>query len=170
MVRFFQSNDETPASIVASGFVMMAKAFIKAAANKTIEVFLQVGRILTFFSKKSVVLRKIYIWLSYMPKGFPYEEKAPSLDVGSFTATLTYPLVLSWLLPVFVYNIVLEKQDKLREMMKMVSLLLICIFSRFSHLWISLLTRSSICCLRWVLKWGTIGLSHIYTTWYFTKL
>ncbi len=67
-----------------------------------------------------------------MPKGFPYEEKAPNLDVGSFTATLTYPLVLSWLLPVFVYNIVLEKQDKLREMMKMVSLLLMHIFSLYT--------------------------------------
>jgi hypothetical protein len=27
---------------------------------------------------------------------------------------------MSWLLPVYVYNIVLEKQEKLREMMKMV--------------------------------------------------
>lgn len=56
-----------------------------------------------------------------MPQqGFPYEDLPLNIDVGSFTATLTYPLIMSWLLPVYVYNIVLEKQEKLREMMKMV--------------------------------------------------
>jgi len=53
-------------------------------------------------------------------QGFPYEEKPLDIDVGSFTATLTYPLIMSWLLPVYVYNIVLEKEEKLREMMRMV--------------------------------------------------
>ncbi|ELR11324.1 ABC transporter A family protein [Acanthamoeba castellanii str. Neff] len=58
-------------------------------------------------------------------QGFPYEDLPLNIDVGSFTATLTYPLIMSWLLPVYVYNIVLEKQEKLREMMKMMGLKMI---------------------------------------------
>ena len=85
------------------------------------------------------------VTISIMEQGFPYQEAPLQIDIGSLLAALTYPLVLSWLLPVYVYNIVLEKQDKLREMMKMVNnyLYRLCIH-------ISSYTR-------WVLKWGTIG-------------
>ena len=61
------------------------------------------------------------VTISIMEQGFPYQEAPLQIDIGSLLAALTYPLVLSWLLPVYVYNIVLEKQDKLREMMKMVN-------------------------------------------------
>eukprot|EP01087_Luapelamoeba_hula_P013768 TRINITY_DN395_c6_g1_i1.p1 TRINITY_DN395_c6_g1~~TRINITY_DN395_c6_g1_i1.p1 ORF type:complete len:890 (-),score=121.35 TRINITY_DN395_c6_g1_i1:212-2881(-) len=59
------------------------------------------------------------VQIASQERELPYEESPLPLDIGSFLAALTYPLVLSWLLPVYVYNIVLEKQDRLREMMKM---------------------------------------------------
>jgi ABC-type multidrug transport system ATPase subunit len=84
-----------PSDFLFSGIVAISAAFLKYVANITLDVDQQ---------------------------GFPYKDTALNIDIGSFMAALLYPLVLSWLLPVFIYNIVLEKQEKLREMMKMMGL------------------------------------------------
>jgi len=54
-------------------------------------------------------------------RGFPWVVKIPDVDLGSAIAAFFFPLVLTWMMPVLVHGIVLEKQEKLREMMKMVS-------------------------------------------------
>jgi hypothetical protein len=86
---------ESSTELGIAGILLMANAWLAASVNRSLEVLLQ---------------------------GFPYEELPINIDVGSLTATLTYPLIMSWLLPVYVYNIVLEKQEKLREMMKMMGM------------------------------------------------
>jgi len=60
----------------------------------------------------------IFSWFRKMP----YVTLAPLADVASFFAIFMLPLCLSFLLPVFVYGIVLEKQEKLRSMMLMMGL------------------------------------------------
>ncbi|EGG13872.1 ABC transporter A family protein [Cavenderia fasciculata] len=53
---------------------------------------------------------------------FPYLQQQPKIDVGSLLGGLFYPFALSFLLPLFVYSIVLEKQEKLRDMCLMAGL------------------------------------------------
>lgn len=50
---------------------------------------------------------------------FVGEDKAVVLRIISITGASLYPLALSLLLPIFMYVIVLEKEEKLLEMMKM---------------------------------------------------
>jgi hypothetical protein len=47
------------------------------------------------------------------------EDKAFIMRIISITGASLYPLALSLLLPIFMYIIVLEKEEKLLEMMKM---------------------------------------------------
>lgn len=89
---------DSSSELGVAGIILMASAWLVASINLVVKTLLQ---------------------------GFPYEDLPLNIDVGSFTATLTYPLIMSWLLPVYVYNIVLEKQEKLREMMKMMGLKMI---------------------------------------------
>lgn len=57
-----------------------------------------------------------------------------NLDPTSLLASILFPFAYSFLLPVYVYDIVYEKQERLREMMKMVSIKLFnLIFFRVSH-------------------------------------
>ncbi|KAL4456247.1 hypothetical protein ABPG74_014208 [Tetrahymena malaccensis] len=61
------------------------------------------------------------VWLvsgiQYMP--LVGEDKAFIMRIISITGASLYPLALSLLLPIFMYVIVLEKEEKLLEMMKM---------------------------------------------------
>lgn len=50
----------------------------------------------------------------------PYVIESPDFRIGDAIGNFFYPLILSFLLPVFMYTIVLEKAGKLREMMKLV--------------------------------------------------
>lgn len=50
----------------------------------------------------------------------PYWQKGLDVRIGDSLGTFFFPLILSFLLPVFLYMIVLEKTGKLREMMKLV--------------------------------------------------
>jgi len=52
----------------------------------------------------------------------PYEQTAPAIDIGSLLGGLFYPFALSFLLPLFVYSIVIEKQEKLRDLCLMMGL------------------------------------------------
>ncbi|KAF2073997.1 hypothetical protein CYY_004704 [Polysphondylium violaceum] len=52
----------------------------------------------------------------------PYQSASPAIDIGSLLGGLFYPFALSFLLPLFVYSIVLEKQDKLRDLCLMMGL------------------------------------------------
>lgn len=47
------------------------------------------------------------------------EDKAFIMRIISITGASLYPIALSLLLPIFMYVIVLEKEEKLLEMMKM---------------------------------------------------
>eukprot|EP00211_Chloroparvula_japonica_P005241 CAMPEP_0119123880 /NCGR_PEP_ID=MMETSP1310-20130426/3669_1 /TAXON_ID=464262 /ORGANISM="Genus nov. species nov., Strain RCC2339" /LENGTH=910 /DNA_ID=CAMNT_0007113751 /DNA_START=377 /DNA_END=3109 /DNA_ORIENTATION=+ len=58
---------------------------------------------------------------TYMRK-MPYISQSLQLDVASLFALFMLPLGLSFLLPVFVYQVVNEKQEKLRAMMIMMGL------------------------------------------------
>lgn len=49
----------------------------------------------------------------------PYVYTAKGLIIADFLGAFFFPLILSFLLPVFMYTLVLEKQGKLREMMKL---------------------------------------------------
>eukprot|EP01094_Clydonella_sp_ATCC50884_P004693 TRINITY_DN13724_c0_g1_i1.p1 TRINITY_DN13724_c0_g1~~TRINITY_DN13724_c0_g1_i1.p1 ORF type:complete len:845 (+),score=259.83 TRINITY_DN13724_c0_g1_i1:97-2631(+) len=49
-------------------------------------------------------------------------EQVPPLDLSSLLSVFLYPFALSFLLPVFLRAIVVEKEDRLREMMKMMGL------------------------------------------------
>eukprot|EP01101_Sappina_pedata_P005770 TRINITY_DN2721_c0_g1_i1.p1 TRINITY_DN2721_c0_g1~~TRINITY_DN2721_c0_g1_i1.p1 ORF type:complete len:858 (+),score=273.16 TRINITY_DN2721_c0_g1_i1:275-2575(+) len=60
--------------------------------------------------------------ISVYDKNMPYISKAPTVDIGSFSLTLLLPFATSFLLPVYMFSIVLEKQEKLREMMRMMGL------------------------------------------------
>ena len=55
-------------------------------------------------------------------QGFPFTPVVPGIDLGSWLASLLYPLIMSWLLPAYMYTILLEKEERLREMMKMMGL------------------------------------------------
>ena len=60
----------------------------------------------------------------YLISGVQYmpvigEDKGFILRIISVTGASLYPLALSLLLPIFMYVIVLEKEEKLLEMMKM---------------------------------------------------
>ena len=93
-ILFFRDSDSKPDFV--SGISLFSNLFIaQATDNETV-----IG--------------------STRMRGFPYKKEPLKIDIGSLMAAMTYPLVLSWLLPVYIFNIVLEKQDKLREMMKMV--------------------------------------------------
>ena len=47
------------------------------------------------------------------------EDKSYILKLLSITASTLYPLSLSLLLPIFMYTMVLEKEERILEMMKM---------------------------------------------------
>eukprot|EP01088_Endostelium_zonatum_P008159 TRINITY_DN2078_c0_g2_i1.p1 TRINITY_DN2078_c0_g2~~TRINITY_DN2078_c0_g2_i1.p1 ORF type:complete len:384 (-),score=70.62 TRINITY_DN2078_c0_g2_i1:5-1156(-) len=55
-------------------------------------------------------------------QGFPFTPVVPGIDLGSWLASLLYPLIMSWLLPVYMYNILIEKETRLFDMMKMMGL------------------------------------------------
>src|SRR3989338_2794100 len=52
----------------------------------------------------------------------PYVSVIPSFDVGSSAATFLFPFAVSFLLPVYMNDIVLEKEERLRNMMVMAGL------------------------------------------------
>jgi hypothetical protein len=52
----------------------------------------------------------------------PFIEQVPQFDIASFLSVLLYPFAISFVLPVYVNSIVVEKQERLREMMKMMGL------------------------------------------------
>eukprot|EP00761_Pharyngomonas_kirbyi_P012678 gb/GECH01012705.1/.p1 GENE.gb/GECH01012705.1/~~gb/GECH01012705.1/.p1 ORF type:complete len:859 (+),score=194.83 gb/GECH01012705.1/:1-2577(+) len=52
----------------------------------------------------------------------PYEEEPLSIQVGDQSGNFFFPFILTLLLPVFMYTIVLEKQNRLREMMKLMGM------------------------------------------------
>ena len=54
----------------------------------------------------------------------PYVEQVPPFDIASFLSVMLYPFIVSFLLPVYVNAIVMEKEHKLREMMRMVRALI----------------------------------------------
>eukprot|EP01113_Clastostelium_recurvatum_P022760 TRINITY_DN2727_c0_g1_i3.p1 TRINITY_DN2727_c0_g1~~TRINITY_DN2727_c0_g1_i3.p1 ORF type:complete len:854 (+),score=218.34 TRINITY_DN2727_c0_g1_i3:132-2693(+) len=51
-----------------------------------------------------------------------YFESRPFIDVGSLMGSMFFPFALSFLMPLYIHAIVLEKQERLREMMKMMGL------------------------------------------------
>eukprot|EP01133_Synstelium_polycarpum_P015460 gene15460-18343_t len=53
---------------------------------------------------------------------FPFAITTPKIDIGSLLGGLFYPFALSFLLPLFVFSIVIEKQERLRDMMLMMGL------------------------------------------------
>jgi len=53
----------------------------------------------------------------YMP--FTMSEETLILKIMSILGATFYPIALSVIFPVFLYNLVLEKEERLREMMKM---------------------------------------------------
>ena len=52
----------------------------------------------------------------------PYVEQAPAFDIGSFLGLIMYPFAVSFVMAIYVNAIVREKQDRLREMMRMMGL------------------------------------------------
>eukprot|EP01132_Coremiostelium_polycephalum_P003972 gene3972-4968_t len=52
----------------------------------------------------------------------PYLQTPPSFDIGSLLGGLFFPFSLSFLLPLFVFSIVLEKEKRLRDMCLMMGL------------------------------------------------
>lgn len=52
----------------------------------------------------------------------PYVSQLPAFDIGSFLGLLLYPFAVSFVIAIYVNAIVREKQDRLREMMKMMGL------------------------------------------------
>ena len=52
-------------------------------------------------------------------QALPYIEQSPSFDIGSFLGLLLYPFAVSFVLAIYVNTIVVEKQERLREMMRM---------------------------------------------------
>ena len=50
----------------------------------------------------------------------PYIQQELSFDVAGFLSIILFPFAVSFLLPLYVNAIVTEKQERLREMMKMV--------------------------------------------------
>eukprot|EP01080_Neovahlkampfia_damariscottae_P001324 gene1324-11407_t len=55
-------------------------------------------------------------------KHWPYTFEVADFRVADRLGSFFYPLILMFLLPVFMYTIVLEKQGKLREMMKLMGM------------------------------------------------
>jgi hypothetical protein len=53
-------------------------------------------------------------------KGLPYRTIKANFDLSGLMCSILLPFAFSFLLPVYVYAIAYEKQEKLREMMKMV--------------------------------------------------
>eukprot|EP00727_Mastigamoeba_balamuthi_P009933 m51a1_g5562 hypothetical protein (816) ;mRNA; f:577506-581091 len=54
--------------------------------------------------------------------GMPYRETGNAFDTGSWITAYLTPFALSFLMPVYIYTIVHEKQQRLREMMRMMGL------------------------------------------------
>ena len=69
---------------------------------------------------------EIITWIQQLP----YIEQVPEFDIASFLSVLLYPFAISFILPVYVNAIVLEKQERLREMMKMMGL-------KMSYYWLT---------------------------------
>eukprot|EP01113_Clastostelium_recurvatum_P037192 TRINITY_DN5407_c1_g1_i1.p1 TRINITY_DN5407_c1_g1~~TRINITY_DN5407_c1_g1_i1.p1 ORF type:complete len:917 (-),score=122.67 TRINITY_DN5407_c1_g1_i1:648-3347(-) len=62
---------------------------------------------------------------------FPYYTNPLPFDVGSLLGPAFFPFALSFLLPLYIHSIVLEKQERLREMMIMMGL-------KMRYYWVSL--------------------------------
>ena len=62
-------------------------------------------------------------------EGFSYWETSISVNIYDILGPTYFPFVLSFLLPVFMHTIILEKENKQREMMKMMGL-------KMSHYWL----------------------------------
>ena len=52
-------------------------------------------------------------------KGLPYRQIKPNFDLSGRMSSILLPFAFSFLLPVYAYALTYEKQEKLREMMKM---------------------------------------------------
>ena len=76
--------------------------------NLTISTFLQVNSFFLFISH-------------LFQKGLPYRQIKLNFDLSGYMSSVLLPFAFSFLLPVYVYAIAYEKQEKLREMMKMVN-------------------------------------------------
>ena len=55
-------------------------------------------------------------------QGMPYLQQPLPFDIAGFMSILLYPFAVSFLLPLYVSSIVLEKQERLRELMKMMGM------------------------------------------------
>jgi hypothetical protein len=64
----------------------------------------------------------INVTISPSVRGMPYTKMNMAFDPGSMFFGYLAPFAIAFLLPVYVFSIVHEKQQKLREMMKMVGL------------------------------------------------
>eukprot|EP00727_Mastigamoeba_balamuthi_P010040 m51a1_g5659 hypothetical protein (868) ;mRNA; f:894559-897621 len=62
------------------------------------------------------------VYLAPSVKEMPEKSEKLPIDFGSYIFAYLTPFALSFLVPVFVYTIVHEKQQRLREMMKMMGL------------------------------------------------
>ena len=52
----------------------------------------------------------------------PYVTEIPAFDIGSFLGLLLYPFAVSFVMAIYVNSIVKEKEDRLREMMRMMGM------------------------------------------------
>jgi hypothetical protein len=55
-----------------------------------------------------------------MIKAFPFKIEEQTLNFNDILGMAIFPFALSFLLPIFLYTLVMEKEKKLREMMKLV--------------------------------------------------
>lgn len=55
-------------------------------------------------------------------QGMPYLQQPLPFDIAGFMSIILYPFAVSFLLPLYVSAIVLEKQERLRELMKMMGM------------------------------------------------
>jgi hypothetical protein len=52
----------------------------------------------------------------------PYLAQNSTFSLADLLGGFFFPIILSFLLPVFLYTLILEKQTKLREMMKLMGM------------------------------------------------
>lgn len=55
-------------------------------------------------------------------QGFPYWKAPLIVDLNDVVGPMLIPFALTFLIPVFMHTIVLEKENRVREMMKMMGL------------------------------------------------
>jgi len=103
----------------------VTKIYLRDSKNKTLKNTLRVtdGQLILLDLMSKAYLhqhnKKIVMVSSsqYMP--FTTSEETLILKIMSILGATLYPVALSVILPVFLYGLVLEKEERLRQMMKM---------------------------------------------------